>query len=268
MKHRFKWKSVAALFVAALALPSMAVDSNRVQYTSERLQHTNNSWSHTNNYVFGILGTLNGNYGPEYNTFDTGSGNNWRPDIYGIPIKERFRMVREDVHWGEETNWVKAGLLLQYSSNTNQTNVAFYFLLNNGYTNNPPDETHGFYPHGPGGVEVILWLPPLEQRYQVSLRDDKGNPVPKTKWGERFGKPVASKFNRFKEGGYQRCSLDTNPSITVIPSPLLLRDCFQITAAGKYRLEFEMRVLKETGTNPPYEVYNLPVNVEVEIKNP
>jgi hypothetical protein len=261
-------KSFIVLFAVASVLPLAAGGVEQIQQAHVRIQHTNDRWWQTNKYVFGTLGTLTGKSGPEYIAFDMENGNNWHPDFNGIPIREQFRLVQEDVHWGKETNYVKAGLLLQYSPNTNRTDVASYFLLNNGYTNNPPDEAHGFYPNGVHGVRVILWLPPLDQRYQVVLRDDKGNLVPKTKWGEKFGKPVVLKFNRFKDSGYQRCSLDTNPSITVIPSPILLRDCFKITAAGKYHLEFEMRVLKETGTSPPYEEYHFFVNSEVSITNP
>jgi hypothetical protein len=249
MKWRFNWKSFNFLLVVLSTLPLMGGEG-------ERVQHTNDGWQPTNKYVFGILAAT-------HDSFDLGNTNDWHPNFNGIPLKEQFREVREDVQWGKETNWLKAGILLQYALNTNRTDVACYFLLNNGYTNNLPDEIRGFYPNGVHGVQVILWLPPLEQRYQATLRDENGNLVPKTKWGERFGKPLSLKFNRFKDAGYQRCSLDTNHSITVIPSPILLRDYFKITAAGKYHLEFIIHVLKETGTSPPYEECSFFVNAEV-----
>lgn len=257
-----KLQFTAVLFVALSVLSLKAKEINDVLPFHQRIQHTNvGSWL-TNKYLFGTLAT-------KYESFDLGRTNNWHPNFYNIvPVKEQFRMIQEEVCWSKETNWVKAGLLLQYSPNTNRTDVAFYFLLSNGYTNDLPDETRGYYPHGMHGIEMIFWLPPLEQCYQISLRDENGSLVPKTKWGERFSKPVAAKFNRFRDSKYQRCSLDTNPSITVIPSPLLLRDCFQITNSGRYYLEVEICVLKETKSNPPYEECHFPVNVQVEIKNP
>ncbi len=255
-------ESFIALFAVASVLPLTADDVVQIPQPNLRIHHTNDFSWHTNQYAFGTLPAIR-------DSFDTGSGNNWHPDFFEIPIKDRSRMVRENVQWGNETNWVKAGLLLQYSPNTNRTDVAFFVLLHSSYTNNPPDEHHGYYSEGPHGTRIMFWLPPVEQRYQITLRDDNGNPVPKTKWGERFCKPIVNNFKRLDNYmGYQACDLFTYPPIIVIPSPLTLRDCFKITTAGKYHLEFEIRAMRETGQLPPYEEYNLPVKVEVEIKNP
>src|ERR1017187_1317908 len=76
----------------------------------------------------------------------------------------------KDVHWSAQTNFVKAGLVIKYAPDTNQTAVGFFPILSNGSATNGnirPDRLH-------------LWLPPIESRYQMTLLDEKGAPVPKT----------------------------------------------------------------------------------------
>jgi|SRR5208282_1336837 len=259
MNAKLNWKNLMILLAIAWALPAVAADQ-----PGQQLQQIRPGvWAlpgkdadklleklHTNHWAFGI--------GPsKEDSFDLGSTNTWRPTFNSIPIREQFRMVREDIHWGMETGSVAAGLLLQYSPNTNRTEIALFPVLHSNFTNNGE------------GSNWTFWLLPVEHRYQMTLRDDKGHSVPKTEWGEKHSKPF--EINMYKIDGYHAyagCILGTNPLVTVIPSPLLLRDWFKITTAGTYHLEFEMRAVRKLYMERKIEEYRLPVNLEIEIKNP
>jgi hypothetical protein len=202
-----------------------------------------------------------GTYAPIYDSYDLSTTNHWHPNFHEIPIREQSRIMREDVQWGIKTNYIKAGLVLQYSSDTNRPDIAFYPVLHSDYTNSP-NSSHEFYPDK-NGAQISLWLPPIHQRYQMTLWDDKGNLVPKTKWGEGFGQPMVQSFRRIRIE-YQDYHLFNLSSI--IPSPILLRDCFNTIKAGKYHLEFEIRAMRETATKPPYEECHCLINVDFQIK--
>jgi hypothetical protein len=144
----------------------------------------------------------------------------------------------ERILWGKETNGVKVGLYVQYPP-TNQsipTSIICCPYLSNSKTNN------GNW----GSNRLLLWLPRLENSYQMSLFDEKGESVAKTVRGQELGKPIDQPLMvrvggiNF-EAGYQAVYLDPNEVSPV--RQFTLQDYFDIKKPGKYRLEFKMRVI-------------------------
>lgn len=196
----------------------------------------------------------------------------------------------QGVYWGDETNHIKAGLLLKYSLNTtNQTLVQITPLIFNGSISNMTPVCFG--------DKMFLWLPPLASRYQLTLLDGNGMPVTKSSKGRSLGEPLdvnpkpprpANPFgpimgslqNPFRDPGYRVCYVKLNatnqityydrPTAEEFPETFVLQDLFKITAAGKYRLKFELRALKPKFgmTTVNLQPYYLPVNVEIEILKP
>lgn len=190
------------------------------------------------------------------------------------------------VYWGTETNHIKAGLWMRYSTNvTNRTLVQILPVIYNGSASNDI----AAYPVG----GALLWLPPLPSRYQMDLYSSNGIPVPKTSEGKMFGKkmdvnpkplPIGGAGRFFREPGFlefvakldetnQTGTFGPTPVISGIPrpfEPFILQDLFKIAEPGKYRLEFVVRALKRNGpTIIPYlQACYLPVNVEIEVKKP
>jgi hypothetical protein len=175
----------------------------------------------------------------------------------------------KDTIWGVETNCLKAGLLLQYAPDTNHTLVGFYPVLNNSSTTNGnADPDH-----------LWLWLPPFDSRYQMQLTDINGNSVPKTAKGKALGKlidqPLELRMGVNFAAGYRGQIIRPNSPDVIPTDPFVLEDYFTITNAGNYHLKFEMHVIWMTNgwkgslmkSNPP-AMWLLPVNAEIEIKNP
>jgi len=102
----------------------------------------------------------------------------------------RFVGAEDSFAWdgvfsGAESNGVKAGLQIAYSSSTtNQTVFCQPFLSNSRATN--------------GNVKpnkLRLWLPPLENRFQLTLWDENGHLVGKTAKGKALWKPISVPLN-------------------------------------------------------------------------
>ncbi|SRR5579885_293522 len=205
----------------------------------------------SNDWAYTILSSAS-------NSFSAASTNIWRPTFDRIPAREQSCIVQNDIRWGKETNHMAAGLILQYSPDTNRPDVALFAVLRSSFTNNSGD-----------GYSSSLWLLPVEHRYQMTLRDREGHLIPRTEWGVKCMETFMINMNEIDMyHGYQRCFLKSNHLLIVIPSPLLLRDYFQITNAGKYHLEFEIRAVKKLFVERKIEEYHLPVTVRIEIRNP
>jgi hypothetical protein len=113
---------------------------------------------------------------------------------------------------------------------------------------------------------VQLWLPPFNSRYQMTLQDDKGIPVERTSKGKALGKPFDPKFREVNMyHGYSGRILLPHEEDD-LPEALVLQDYFMITKGGKFRLAFELRAVKKAHNR--IERYDLPVNVEIDIKDP
>jgi len=211
-----------------------------------------------------------------------------RVNVNGIIWKDK------GIYWGAETNHIKAGLWIRYSSNvTNQTLLQLLPVIYNGSASNDI----AAYPVG----GAFLWLPPLSSRYQMELYSSNGIPVPKTSKGKIFGRtmdenprpprslnPLQATIHDsrrpFAEPGYlefvaklnetnQIGTFGPTPVIAGIPQPFepfILQDVFKIAEPGKYRLAFELRALKRKSPSiyNNFEPCYFPVIVELEIRNP
>lgn len=204
-------------------------------------------WQKTNHWSLGIAS--------EHDSLTAGT-NSWRP--YLSNINTWFPAHLGDIQWGVETNHITSGLILQYSAETNRTEVALFPILRSESTNTSGD-----------GYSYSFWLLPLEHRYRMTLRDENGRLIPMTEWGKMHSEPFEvnmEKIDRYH--GYERYLLRTDPQVTLFPSPLVLRDYFRITKAGIYRLEFEMTAVKKFYAERKIEVYRFPDDVQVDIRNP
>jgi hypothetical protein len=98
--------------------------------------------------------------------------------------------------------------------------------------------------------------------------DEGGTPVSKTRWGKRFGKTLSREFKDRRSAKSLRCVMVSDTPTTVLASPLLLKECFNITKAGKYQLKFEMHAVQETGMKAPDKLYVFHVDVQIPVDNP
>jgi hypothetical protein len=191
------------------------------------------------------------------------------------------------VYFGVETNRLKAGLWVRYSTNaTDETLVQIMpVIYNDGISNDitiPEIQPVTIV----GGA--FLWLPPEASRYQMELYSSNGIAVPKTSKGKMFGrkmdlhpKPVliGGAGRNFKEPGYYGNVYQMNatnqitpydPTVGYVhPETFVLQDLFKITEPGKYHLAFEIRgLMRKFSKYQNLIPYYLPVNVEIEIKKP
>ena len=186
----------------------------------------------------------------------------WQPDPYIIS--------EANTSWGKETNHVKAGLNIQYASDsTGHTLVGFVVVLYyNGNTNGNVTLVLGVTNRSVMADCFSLMLPPLSSRYQMTLFDEKGNIVAKTKTGESLSQRLDTKPSKVDmyHGYVNVCPFPSK--LDVLPSDkVVLEDCFDITNAGIYHLKFVLNTLKWTddqGNQPFY----LPVDANIEIKKP
>jgi hypothetical protein len=175
----------------------------------------------------------------------------WQPDPYIIN--------ESNVIWGVETNHVKAGLSIQYSSDlTNRTLVGFVVVLYWDSSTNGNSK----------GDFLSLLLPPINTRYNLSLLDDKGMAVAKTEIGKTFAQVFDANPKTFDvDNGY--VAVGMFPSrIDVLPSDrVVLENMFAITNAGQYHLNLVLNTFKWTddkGNRP----FFLPVQADIEITHP
>ncbi len=183
----------------------------------------------------------------------------WQPDPFIINMT--------NVIWGIETNHVKAGLAIQYSSrSTNGPIVGFYVVVyNNSDTNGniaPVFKTKNGY------VKqniLSLGIPPDGYRYTMALFDTNGNAVAKTELGKKL-KPFDSQAKIDNYHGYGE--RDILPfTLDVLPfSSIVLEDYFVMTNAGKYHLRFVLNTFTGADKLGIIKPLCLPVNADIEIK--
>jgi len=174
---------------------------------------------------------------------------NWQPNVALVSTT--------NILWGTETNHVKAGLNIQYASDSsNRTLVGFFVVLYNN------SDTNGNF----SSNRLFLTFPPIRSIYTMTLCDDKMNVVPKTKIGKDFGQPFDTNPKKLDSHYGQRVLFPFQ--LDVLPvDPIVLENYFDITNAGKYHLKFVLNTLMRTdaqGTQPFY----LPVDADIEIKKP
>ncbi len=156
--------------------------------------------------------------------------------------------------WGKETNGLKAGLVFQYSPDTNHTLIAFCPVLF--------DVSN----------DMHLYLPPFDSRYQMTLTDTKGMAVFKTAKCKALGKPIdkplRGRTGINSEAGYRSLYLALNTPSENLYDSFILTDYFEINHAGKYHLQFDMAVIWPSQKYPTNVVHLPPVNAEIEFKKP
>ena len=174
----------------------------------------------------------------------------WNPDIYILSLTNTV--------WGAETNHVKAGLNIQYSTDsTGRTLAGFVVAM---YWD--CDTNGNLRPN-----VMSLAMAPTNSRYTMALYDERGNAVAKTKFGKEHDQPFnTSPKDLFFYHGYGPVDIFPLQLDVLVSERVVLENYFVITNAGKYHLNFVLNTLKgdEHGIQPWY----FPVNTEIEIKKP
>ena len=153
--------------------------------------------------------------------------------------------------WGRETNKLQAGL--QYEGTPGQSSFG-------------PDTKFV------AGVRCLseremdfFWLPPETERCRVSLLDDRGRPVQRTAKGQSVGQPIKKHPVLKRRGGeYQRWWFQPSSPPHFIQS-FKPSDFFVITEPGKYKFEWEMRLLYHNSATNMEMVVLPPVVVEIVV---
>jgi len=159
--------------------------------------------------------------------------------------------------WGAATNGVRAGLW--YRTVTNGASIGIIPELKYGDTTNKPSKS------------VVLFLPPERSRYKMTLFDEHGMPVLKTKAGKALGVPIEAKLHTINwEHGYVDFDLKRGYAEPTGDGPLLLSNYFQITNSGRYRLELQIGIvwyvpLMQRDAVPQF-LFLPPVDAEINIK--
>ena len=185
------------------------------------------------------------------------------------PIKIRDEdVVNGSVFYGTETNGIKLGLWV--SSN----NICTPIIRNS-------------IRRGDSFGTILVWFPPDESCYQMTLKDEKGNEVEKTDKGKKLGKPLTAPLHgrtgpNFR-AGYKAGGIFLDSLNLINWFPFNPQDYFKITNSGKYTLTYEMKIVwssenkeapyhipvsKASKTKPPPTLTLPPVVTEVEIKLP
>ena len=165
-----------------------------------------------------------------------------------------------ETFWGGETNGVKSALHIETLPSTN-TLIKCTPILKNSRTNS-----------------LLLYFPPLKNRYIMELKDSNGRPVEKTGMGKALNEALTEPFGLTtginQSAGYRRLPpMDPNYSSRLDGYEFNLQDYFVITNSGKYSLTFQMRVIwfppnwKGSRKSINVPIVNLPpVNTQIEIK--
>ena len=164
-------------------------------------------------------------------------------------------------YWSVQTNGIRAGLSVGYSTNnaTGQVLISCLPILENLQTN---------------WIEV--WLPPITNLFKISVRDEHGEPVRLTPVGKKLGGAITEPL-RITTGinyraGYRGCVLIPNQPQLFSDQEFSLHDFFFLTNSGKYRLNFEFRILSPPlgksgppSKSPPPVISFPPLEIELDI---
>lgn len=138
--------------------------------------------------------------------------------------------------WGAETNGVQSGLDVQHSFGSKNTILTRCTpVFRNNRTNNG----------NRGPARLLLYLPPMESFYQLSLLDEKGNRIVRTKKGESFGKQISKPLFRSTginyNAGYRAYFVDRDQPQGIADCSFILQDYFDVTNTGRFHLKVEMQ---------------------------
>jgi len=174
----------------------------------------------------------------------------------------------QETFWGIETNGIKVALVVEPQVSSNNVPIHCTPVIKSSI-------------HATNRLNTInVYFPPLRSCYQMTLKDEKGDMVPKTAKGKSLGKPIAAPL-MVKIGGlnlragYRMRPLTQNRSEVLSDFSFNLQDYFIVTNSGKYQLIYEMQIVplqfgKGSYTNlysaPPPTLSLPPVVAGVEIK--
>ena len=157
--------------------------------------------------------------------------------------------------WGQETNKLQAGL---------------YYEGSPGQTSFSPETK--FVP----GIRCLsgkgmdfLWIPPETERYRVSLLDEQGRSVQRTARGESVGQPVKKHpvLKKRMGGEYEPFWFGASGRPYFFQS-IKPSDFFVISRPGKYKFEWEMRLLYHNSATNFQTIVLPPVAVDVVVDQP
>jgi len=156
--------------------------------------------------------------------------------------------------WGQETNKLQAGLYYEGSPGQSSFGPETKFV--------------------PGirslwGKEMdLFWIPPEAERYRVSLFDDRGRPVQRTGQGQSVGQPIKKNPILKRNGGeYQPFWFEPSSRFHAFQS-FKPSDFFVVSKPGKYKFEWEMRLLYHDSATNFQTIVLPPVTLDLVIDQP
>ena len=132
--------------------------------------------------------------------------------------------------WGRETNNLQAGLYYEGPAGQSSFGPGTKFVA-------------GIRCLSEKGMD-FLWIPPETERYRVSLLDEQGKPVERTAKGQSVGQAIKKHpiLKKRLDGEYKPLWFAPSEPAHFLQS-LKPSDFFVISKPGKYKFEWEMRLL-------------------------
>jgi hypothetical protein len=156
--------------------------------------------------------------------------------------------------WGRETNKLQAGL---------------YYEGSLGRSSFGPETK--FVPgiRSLSGKEMdFLWIPPETERYRVSLLDERGRPVQRTAKGQSVGRPIRKHPVLKRRGGEYKPLWFAPSSPPYFFQTFKPSDFFVISQPGKYKFEWEMKLLYHNSATNFQTIVLPPVTLDIVVDQP
>jgi hypothetical protein len=162
--------------------------------------------------------------------------------------------VNATIVWGRETNKLQAGL--QYEGSPGRSSFG-------------PDTKFIAGIRSLWGKEMdFFWIPPEAERYRVSLLDDQGRPVEKTAKGQSVGRPIRKHPVLKRRGGDYEPFWFGPSSQPYFLQSFKPSDFFVISQPGKYKFEWEMRLLFHNSATNIQTIVLPPVTLDIVVDQP
>ena len=156
--------------------------------------------------------------------------------------------------WGHETNKLQAGLCYEGAPGQSSFGPGTKFV--------------------PGirslwGKEMgFFWIPPESERYRVSLLDDQGRPVQRTAKGQSVGQPIRKNPVLKRKGGEYEPFWFEPSSRSYSFQSFKPSDFFLVSKPGKYKFEWEMRLLYHNSATNFQTIVLPPVTLDIVVDQP
>jgi hypothetical protein len=159
--------------------------------------------------------------------------------------------ANDTIVWGLETNKLQAGL---------------------HYEGPPGRSFFGLETKFVAGVRSLwekemdfFWLPPERERYRVSLMDDRGRPVQRTAKGLSLGQPISKHPILERKGGEYEAWWFPPSSPPHFFDSFKLSDFFVVPKPGKYKFQWEMRLLHHNSATNFQTIVLPPVILDIVV---